>query len=434
MNENDTILPLNWRNISIYNDLRHPDLPVFFYSIACNHCSEAPCMKNCPANAYTRDTETGAIIHHAQRCIGCKYCTWTCPYDAPKYNQNTKIIEKCNFCIERINSGKKPACALNCPTGALDYSEEKPKTNNITPAFVNKGIGPSIQLVPLRNVSGPEITDPQIKASKKADFNKLIKDPATKINALKEWPLIVFTLLLPLILSGYISKLLVSEQIIRNSFLPLFLGHPWFLIPTGLIGALLSMAHLGNKNRAWRSILNLKNSWLSREIFFFSAMFAGIVFSTFFYEVHIISILTIISGILAIFSVDQVYHISEKSTNIKIHSAWISMVFVLLLCFMLSKTALFIIIVIKYFLYVFRKHNLPNKNRVQIILFWVKSLFSFLIPLLLLIWHTNYPIIFVSILAGEVIDRIEFYNKQEIITPQKEINKHLKQKEEYARS
>ncbi len=96
-------------------------------------------MKNCPALAYTRDKETGAIIHHAEACIGCKYCTWTCPYDAPKFNEATKIVEKCNFCVDRISDGKQPACAQAGCLPSEILSTQKLHFSTIFVASLNLG-------------------------------------------------------------------------------------------------------------------------------------------------------------------------------------------------------------------------------------------------------------------------------------------------------
>ena len=77
---------VNWRDIHTFNETHHPVLPLFNLSMACNHCIDAACKKGCPALAYTKDKETGAVVHHADCCMGCTYCTWACPYDAPRYS------------------------------------------------------------------------------------------------------------------------------------------------------------------------------------------------------------------------------------------------------------------------------------------------------------------------------------------------------------
>ena len=52
---------------------------------ACHHCVEPACLTGCPVNAYEKDPVTGIVKHLDDQCIGCQYCTFTCPYDVPKY-------------------------------------------------------------------------------------------------------------------------------------------------------------------------------------------------------------------------------------------------------------------------------------------------------------------------------------------------------------
>ena len=68
--------------------------PVINLSLACNHCESAVCMEGCPASAYSRETLTGAILLDEKKCIGCRYCQWNCPYDAPKFNSENQDNRK----------------------------------------------------------------------------------------------------------------------------------------------------------------------------------------------------------------------------------------------------------------------------------------------------------------------------------------------------
>ena len=92
-------------------------------SLACNHCKEAVCLNGCPSGSYFREPSTGAIVIDDQKCIGCRYCQWNCPYDAPKFNREKRIIGKCNLCYRGLQEGRLPACAVACPTGALNFGK-----------------------------------------------------------------------------------------------------------------------------------------------------------------------------------------------------------------------------------------------------------------------------------------------------------------------
>ncbi|MFH1000852.1 MAG: 4Fe-4S dicluster domain-containing protein, partial [Bacteroidota bacterium] len=141
-----------WREVKSFNEFQFPDLPVFNFSMACNHCKEAPCMENCPALAYNSNTSFNAIIHKVDACIGCQYCTMVCPYNAPKYNPFKGVVEKCTLCLNRLKNELKTACATSCPTGALDFGSIL-----ISPQYVNGfqefGIKPAIEITDLRKTA-----------------------------------------------------------------------------------------------------------------------------------------------------------------------------------------------------------------------------------------------------------------------------------------
>ncbi|MGG0715994.1 DMSO/selenate family reductase complex B subunit [Robertmurraya massiliosenegalensis] len=93
----------------------------FFTSISCNHCENPKCVENCPTGAMHKREEDGVVLVDHEKCIGCKYCMWNCPYGAPQYNEVIGKMTKCNFCIDLIEVGENPVCVGSCPMRALDY-------------------------------------------------------------------------------------------------------------------------------------------------------------------------------------------------------------------------------------------------------------------------------------------------------------------------
>ncbi len=89
-----------------------------FVSIACMHCQEAPCIRVCPVSAIYKDTQTSITLVDRERCIGCKVCLWVCPYGAPSFDEDGKLV-LCDLCIDRLKEGKKAACEASCPAAAI---------------------------------------------------------------------------------------------------------------------------------------------------------------------------------------------------------------------------------------------------------------------------------------------------------------------------
>jgi formate dehydrogenase iron-sulfur subunit len=86
---------------------------------ACHHCLDPACMNGCPVKAYEKDPVTGIVKHLDDQCIGCQYCIFMCPYDAPKYNKARGIVRKCDMCSDRLEHGEAPACVQSCPNEAI---------------------------------------------------------------------------------------------------------------------------------------------------------------------------------------------------------------------------------------------------------------------------------------------------------------------------
>lgn len=96
----------------------HSTLMVVNISMSCNHCEDPLCAKHCPAKAYHIRSD-GIVTHDETRCIGCRYCTWVCPYGAPQYDDANGCIRKCDFCVGQLELGRPPACVEACPTRAI---------------------------------------------------------------------------------------------------------------------------------------------------------------------------------------------------------------------------------------------------------------------------------------------------------------------------
>ena len=134
----------------------------------CNHCEKPPCVRVCPTKA-TFKREDGIVLMDFHRCIGCRFCMAACPYGSRSFNfrdprpfiketnpdfpTRTKgVVEKCNFCAERLAVGKIPAC-VEVSNGALTFGDLDDPESEVTRVLRNNytirrkpalGTGPSV--------------------------------------------------------------------------------------------------------------------------------------------------------------------------------------------------------------------------------------------------------------------------------------------------
>ena len=127
-----------------------PSVLVVNISMSCNHCEDPVCAKNCPAKAYHKRGD-GTVSHDKLRCIGCRYCTWVCPYGAPQYDEAEGRIRKCDLCAAERDLGKSPACMEACPTRAVSIG------------WLNELVEAKKGTMDIRNVPSYEITRPAIR-------------------------------------------------------------------------------------------------------------------------------------------------------------------------------------------------------------------------------------------------------------------------------
>jgi DMSO reductase iron-sulfur subunit len=120
--QNGNPAAINWRRVGEIEGGWYPQAQRSYLSMGCNHCLEPTCLEGCPVDAYSKDPATGIVLHSADTCIGCQYCTWNCSYGVPQYNPERGVVGKCDMCRNRLELGQSPACVSACPTGAPDRS------------------------------------------------------------------------------------------------------------------------------------------------------------------------------------------------------------------------------------------------------------------------------------------------------------------------
>ncbi len=171
--ENNTVQSVYWMYVFRFEEGEYPDTKMSFLPRPCQHCDNAPCVKVCPVGARFR-REDGIVLTDPDRCIGCRYCELACPYGVNYFNWEEPakaqysdvidwedpdiqsvtggavpgyknpaldkkygteqrrtaggshakgVMEKCTFCVHRVEGGGQPACVETCPTNALIFGD-----------------------------------------------------------------------------------------------------------------------------------------------------------------------------------------------------------------------------------------------------------------------------------------------------------------------
>jgi anaerobic dimethyl sulfoxide reductase subunit B (iron-sulfur subunit) len=108
------------RRVRAFESGEFPQVAVYHLSMSCNHCEDPVCVRGCPAGAYSKRAGDGIVVHDAERCIGCRYCTWLCPYGAPQYDPELGRVRKCDLCVDELEQGRPPVCVAACPLRAIE--------------------------------------------------------------------------------------------------------------------------------------------------------------------------------------------------------------------------------------------------------------------------------------------------------------------------
>jgi len=383
----------NFKSRNIYSSNTgcfSPD-PVITLSMACNHCSDPVCLKGCPSGAFSKNSITGAVIIDSAKCLGCRYCIWNCPYDAPKFNNSEGVIEKCHFCNHRIEEGIEPACSSSCPTGALAFGEiPEVVTNNNISWIPDKNINPALLIKGSEKYSGPVI----ISAEK---FTESRLQATITEEKMSEWSLFGFTFLTIVSVALSVSALFTEAK--ENVY-----------VGIGLVtlAAILSVFHLGSKMKAWRALGNLKSSPLSREIGLFILYSALVILNQVIRQPYI-GIITSLAGILLVMAIDSVYSFTAGKRALFLHSGQAFLTLMLMVSFFLNIVPAFIFIALIKMVLSISKIKAENRNYLSGIRF-IRLAFL-LITVLIMIRGSERESLntLIIVFSGEITDRFIFY-------------------------
>jgi anaerobic dimethyl sulfoxide reductase subunit B (iron-sulfur subunit) len=418
------------------------DVYAYNISMACNHCEFPKCAGVCPTQAYTIFPD-GIVLLDTQRCTGCGYCAWACPYGAPQFNEQAGVMTKCNFCVDDLESGQAPACVSACPMRTLDFvelpaAETRPGyTQQIPPMPEPDNRNPRFLIKPHPAVVQAGLGDAHISNHEEVK--------PRMVGRFQEAPLVAFTLLAQMAVGaffligiwGSLNRPIGTSGFFQNS--PVSLYSIGALV---LISLLISFSHLGNPKNAWRMLSHLKKSWLSREILFtslFGIFWAGTVilevFNVGFFLQLIMWAVTSLTGLAAIWSMARVYQLktvplwNTKYTaaaffisTFLLGSLWTGMLLLFgnpgqliyssyaTVTALISALIFILALAISHTLGNSRPHKFQRLRTGLILAGFLGSIVVIVLPFMFGIWITG--LVFIVAVLEEVLGRIMFYESR----------------------
>jgi Fe-S-cluster-containing dehydrogenase component len=127
-----------FNRVQTYEAGSFPNTETVHFPKSCLHCEDPPCVPVCPTGASYKRKEDGIVLVDYDKCIGCKYCAWACPYGARELDEERQVMTKCTLCVDRIYDellppqDRKPACVKACPTGARLFGDVKDPDSEVS--------------------------------------------------------------------------------------------------------------------------------------------------------------------------------------------------------------------------------------------------------------------------------------------------------------
>jgi Fe-S-cluster-containing dehydrogenase component len=161
---------------------------------SCLHCETPACVTVCPTGASYKRAEDGIVLVDEDKCIGCKLCSWACPYGAREYSAVEGVMKKCTLCVDRIYNEhldeieRQPACVQACPTRARhfgDLGDPESKVSKLVAERGGRDLLPELGYKPVNKYLPPR---PRRGATQSASSDKT--QPDEKLDAAALPPLL----------------------------------------------------------------------------------------------------------------------------------------------------------------------------------------------------------------------------------------------------
>ncbi len=301
-----------WRDVGLLIGGGSAEPVLQHVTSACHHCVEPACLDGCPVNAYDKDPITGIVKHLDDQCIGCQYCILKCPYDVPKYNKSLGIVRKCDMCSDRLSVGEAPACVQSCPNEAIRIQVVDRQD------AIARGEGREF----VAGAPSPDYTYPTT-VFKGVNADRKDVQPADLYEVQPEHAhtsLVIMLVLTQMSVGAMLVEQFLTGLVGDGVFQLIRPIHSISAVALGLVALGAATLHLGRPLYAFRAMIGLRKSWLSREIVAFgvfaklAAAYAGVMW---FLPKHeglgdMLGISAVVTGVVGVFSSAMIYHDTRR--------------------------------------------------------------------------------------------------------------------------
>lgn len=155
-----------------------PNTEVVHFPKSCMHCEDPPCVPVCPTGASFKRDEDGVVLVDSEKCVGCKYCSWACPYGAREYDEEQRVMKKCTLCVDRIydqslpEAERLPSCVRACPAGARIFGDIHDPDSEVSRLIREEG---GYQLMPECNTAPSNHYLPRRKVRRHIHEDELVR-------------------------------------------------------------------------------------------------------------------------------------------------------------------------------------------------------------------------------------------------------------------
>lgn len=246
----------SWRSVTLLRGGTPAEPFLQTVTASCHHCLDPACLRGCPVDAYEKDPQTGIVRHLDDQCIGCRYCTLSCPYEVPTYESRRGIVRKCDMCHGRLEAGEAPACVQGCPNEAISIA-----VVDVVASRAAATTGMSVPGAAPSSITGPTTV---YVGSRRDALTRGDPSPGPTAPAHDHPPLAVMLVLTQLSVGAFVIGLVRAGIGPGPGTAPAL--DAGLAVASGAVALVASVFHLGRPRYAHRALIGLRHSWLSREI------------------------------------------------------------------------------------------------------------------------------------------------------------------------